>query len=96
MDDTMLFAGLLIAAMLGLLVGVDANRRFGGAAGVAWGLFTFLLAIVALPCYAIAVLAKGSSSPVVRVCPQCGVTATTLTAFCAACGKRFGESQGQD
>lgn len=89
MDDSMLMVGLMIAALLGVLVAMDASRRFGSASGIVWGVFTFLLAIVALPCYAIAVLARGSTPAVVRVCPQCGVTATTINKFCASCGKCF-------
>ncbi len=91
MDETTLMVGLVIGALLGLLVAMDASRRFGAASGIVWGVFTFLLAIVALPCYAIAVLARGSTPAVMRVCPQCGVTATTLTKFCASCGKCFTE-----
>ncbi|MDB9813608.1 hypothetical protein OAC45_04000 [Gammaproteobacteria bacterium] len=45
------FIGIIIAAVIGVLIGKDANTR--GMNGTAWGIFTFLLCIIALPIYLI-------------------------------------------
>ena len=45
------FLGLAIAAVIGFLIGQDAEAR--GMSGIGWGLFTFLLCIVAVPVYLI-------------------------------------------
>ncbi|WP_312511365.1 hypothetical protein [Massilia sp.] len=44
----MLF-GLVIAAIVGVLIGKDATSR--GMSGIGWGLFSFLICIVAVPIY---------------------------------------------
>ena len=41
--------GLLIAAAIAFFVYKDAQSR--GMSGIGWGIFTFLLCIVALPVY---------------------------------------------
>jgi hypothetical protein len=55
MDDSMFgggfFVGLIIAAVVGVLIGKDAQSR--GMSGLGWGLFTFLLCIIAVPVYLI-------------------------------------------
>lgn len=43
--------GLVIAIVIAILIGKDANRR--GMSGFGWGLFTFLVCIVAIPIYLI-------------------------------------------
>ena len=43
--------GLIIAAVVGVLIGKDASAR--GMNGAGWGIFTFLLCIVAVPIYLI-------------------------------------------
>ena len=43
--------GFLIALIVGILVGQDANKR--GMNGIGWGLGVFLLMIVFLPIYLI-------------------------------------------
>ena len=44
-----MFFGLIIAAIIGVLIGKDASAR--GMSGIGWGLFSFLLCIVAVPIY---------------------------------------------
>ena len=41
----------VVAAIVGVLIGKDASSR--GMSGFGWGLFTFLLCIVAVPVYLI-------------------------------------------
>lgn len=41
--------GLIIAVIIGVLIGKDAASR--GMSGVGWGIFTFLLCIIAVPIY---------------------------------------------
>lgn len=41
--------GLVIAAIVGVLIGKDAASR--GMSGVGWGLFSFLICIIAVPIY---------------------------------------------
>lgn len=41
--------GLIIAAIVGVIIAKDASAR--GMSGVGWGLFTFLVCIVAIPIY---------------------------------------------
>ncbi len=94
MDNSAMVFGLMVAALLGVLIGMDATRRWGGGAGAVWGIFTFLLAIVAIPCYLIAIVANKPNTPQMpaRVCPKCGLTSTTAeNKFCAGCGKNFAE-----
>ena len=43
--------GLIIAAIIGVIIAKDANSR--GMNGVGWGIFVFLVCIVALPIYLI-------------------------------------------
>ena len=43
--------GLIIAAIIGVLIGRDAASR--GMSGIGWGLFAFLICIVAIPIYLI-------------------------------------------
>ena len=43
--------GLIIALIVAILIGKDAESR--GMSGIGWGIFTFLLCIVALPIYLI-------------------------------------------
>jgi hypothetical protein len=44
-----LLLGLIIAGVIGVIIAKDANAR--GMNGTGWGIFTFLLCIVALPVY---------------------------------------------
>ena len=46
-----IFIGLIIAAIIGVIIAKDASAR--GMSGVGWGLFTFLICIVAIPIYLI-------------------------------------------
>jgi ABC-type spermidine/putrescine transport system permease subunit I len=41
--------GMAIAAVIAVLIAKDANSR--GMSGIGWGIFTFLLCIVAVPVY---------------------------------------------
>ena len=50
MDGIILFA-FLIAAIVGVFVGMDAEAR--GMSGVGWGLAVFAMMIVFLPLYAL-------------------------------------------
>lgn len=50
MDIGYLF-GLIIAATVGVLIAKDANSR--GMNGTGWGIFVFLICIIALPIYLI-------------------------------------------
>lgn len=43
--------GLIIAAVVGVIIAKDANSR--GMNGFGWGIFTFLICIVAIPIYLI-------------------------------------------
>ncbi len=43
--------GLIVALIVAILIGKDASDR--GMSGFGWGLFTFLLCIVAIPIYLI-------------------------------------------
>lgn len=43
--------GLIIAAVVGVIIGKDANTR--GMNGLGWGIFTFLVCFVAIPIYLI-------------------------------------------
>jgi hypothetical protein len=45
------FIGLIIAAVVGVLIANDANSR--GMNGLGWGIFTFLICIIAIPIYLI-------------------------------------------
>ena len=49
MDGFSLIVGLIIAAIIGVLIAKDANSR--GMNGAGWGIFVFLICIVALPLY---------------------------------------------
>jgi len=43
--------GLIIAAVVGILIGKDADSR--GMSGIGWGIFTFAICIIAVPIYLI-------------------------------------------
>jgi hypothetical protein len=43
------FIGLVIAAVIGVLIGKDAQSR--GMSGLGWGIFSFLVCIIAVPIY---------------------------------------------
>lgn len=45
------FIGVIIAAVIGVLIGKDATSR--GMNGLGWGIFTFLICIIAIPIYLI-------------------------------------------
>ena len=51
MDGAGLIFGLIVAAIIGVLIAKDANSR--GMNGAVWGIFTFLVCIVAVPIYLI-------------------------------------------
>lgn len=44
-----IFFGLVIAVIIGVLIGKDAASR--GMSGVGWGLFSALICIIAVPIY---------------------------------------------
>lgn len=46
-----LIFGLIIAAVVAVLIAKDADER--GMSGLGWGVFTFLVCIVAVPIYLI-------------------------------------------
>lgn len=46
-----LLFGSIIALIIAILIGKDANSR--GMNGVGWGIFVFLICIIALPIYLI-------------------------------------------
>jgi hypothetical protein len=41
--------GLVIAAVIGVLIGKDAESR--GMSGIGWGIFSFLICVIAVPIY---------------------------------------------
>lgn len=43
--------GIILAAIIGIIIGKDASSR--GMSGIGWGLFTFLICIIAIPIYLI-------------------------------------------
>ena len=43
--------GFIIVAIIAVIIAKDANSR--GMSGIGWGIFTFLICIVALPIYLI-------------------------------------------
>jgi hypothetical protein len=43
--------GLIVAAVIAVIIAKDANDR--GMSGLGWGIFTFLICIVAIPVYLI-------------------------------------------
>ena len=51
MEGFSLVFGLIIAGVIGVLIAKDANSR--GMNGTGWGIFVFLICIVALPIYLI-------------------------------------------
>lgn len=91
--------GIMIAAVIGILVGVDASKR--GMNSIGWGIGTFLLCIVFLPLYLI-VRKPVMGTPVMypppppdpwppqqsgaRLCPNCGKYHEGNARFCPSCG----------
>lgn len=51
MDGLAAFIGILIVAIISVLIAKDANNR--GMNGLGWGIFTFLVCIIAIPVYLI-------------------------------------------
>ena len=51
MDGLGLIFGLIVAAIIGVVIAKDANSREMNGTG--WGIFVFLVCIVALPLYLI-------------------------------------------
>jgi len=51
MEPISTFFGLIIAAVVGIIIAKDADSR--GMNGIGWGVFTFLVCIVAIPIYLI-------------------------------------------
>jgi uncharacterized protein YacL len=49
MEGLFTVGGLVIGAVIAVLIAQDANAR--GMNGLGWGIFVFLLCIVALPVY---------------------------------------------
>lgn len=49
MDGFGLIFGLIVATIIAVLIAKDANSR--GMNGTGWGIFVFLICIVALPVY---------------------------------------------
>ncbi len=50
-DGLITIIGIVIAAVVAVLIAKDANSR--GMNGLGWGIFTFLICIVAIPVYLI-------------------------------------------
>lgn len=50
-DGLFTIIGLIIAAVIAVIIAKDANAR--GMNGLGWGIFTFLICIVAIPVYLI-------------------------------------------
>ena len=50
MDGIVWFA-LIVAAIVGVVIGMDAEKR--GMSGIAWGIAVFAFMIIALPVYAL-------------------------------------------
>jgi len=50
-DSVVTIFGLIIAAVIAILIGKDASSR--GMSGLGWGIFTFLICIIAIPIYLI-------------------------------------------
>jgi uncharacterized protein YacL len=50
-DGVVTLFGLVIAVVIAVLIGNDAKSR--GMNGLGWGIFTFLICIVAVPIYLI-------------------------------------------
>lgn len=48
-DGVVTLFGLIIAVVIAVLIGKDASSR--GMSGLGWGIFTFLICIVAVPIY---------------------------------------------
>ena len=51
MEGVTFLIGMVIAGVVGVIIGSDAKSR--GMSGFGWGIFTFLMAIVAVPLYLI-------------------------------------------
>tara|TARA_B100000029_G_C17517101_1_gene938515 strand:- start:134 stop:313 length:180 start_codon:yes stop_codon:yes gene_type:complete len=51
MDGYSFIIGLIIVLVIGVFIAKDANSR--GMNGIGWGIFVFLICIVALPIYLI-------------------------------------------
>ena len=51
MDAMYTIVGLIIVAVVAVIIANDANSR--GMNGLGWGIFTFLICIVAIPIYLI-------------------------------------------
>jgi hypothetical protein len=51
MEGNGIFFGLIIAGIIGVVIGKDASSR--GMNGFGWGLCTFLLCIITVPIYVI-------------------------------------------
>ena len=51
MDAGYIIISLIIAGVIAVLIGRDANSR--GMSGAGWGIFTFLICIAAVPIYLI-------------------------------------------
>lgn len=89
--------GVLIAAVIAILVGVDASKR--GMNSLGWAIGTFLLCIIFLPLYLIvrkpviprpiAYAPPGTyppQQPGPRLCPHCGKYHEGSAQFCPFCG----------
>jgi hypothetical protein len=50
-DSLFTFIGLIISAVIAVIIAKDAKAR--GMNGLGWGIFTFLICIVAIPVYLI-------------------------------------------
>ncbi len=50
-DEVFTLFGLIIAVFIAVAIGSDAKSR--GMSGLGWGIFTFLICIVAIPIYLI-------------------------------------------
>ena len=50
-DGLFTIFGLVLAVVIAVLIGNDAKSR--GMSGLGWGIFTFLICIVAVPIYLI-------------------------------------------
>ena len=60
-DGVVTLFGLIIAVVIAVLIGKDANSR--GMSGIGWGIFTFLICIVAVPIYLIVRKPRNEDAP---------------------------------